>query len=395
MKLCTLIGSLAAVFRADASALTSGPDSKVFVLEVDRDVESPFVCDAQLPAMFRVEREIVASLRASPYVTRNASEATWVLVAIQPIRYQYCAKAREKPRTGLWKYALRASAIAVNNHIIPWLMTLPYWARRRGMDHLFLFASGAGPMIYKQIDAFKYTGVILTTSYEGPTPEWPRVVVVPANSRPLLAEMAVIDGSARAFAAKTTAGFFRGLLGDEHNPEYSFGTRQLLHAEMIRTRATTSRAPPLQIAQGNVADAVFARELDSARFCLALPGHFAFTPRNVQFLHAGCVPANVSPYGTDNGYPRYPSAVHLPFERTIDWGGFSLTVDQQVVKTPGALLRTLLEVTPERWAELVAGMNAVRLKFIWEVHGGMAWTTLVKELHWWTPPSSQTPEEGK
>ena len=81
MKLCTLIGSLAAVFRADASALTSGPDSKVFVLEVDRDVESPFVCDAQLPAMFRVEREIVASLRASPYVTRNASEATWVLVA--------------------------------------------------------------------------------------------------------------------------------------------------------------------------------------------------------------------------------------------------------------------------------------------------------------------------
>ena len=67
MKLCTLIGSLAAVFRADASALTSGPDSKVFVLEVDRDVESPFVCDAQLPAMFRVEREIVASLRASPF----------------------------------------------------------------------------------------------------------------------------------------------------------------------------------------------------------------------------------------------------------------------------------------------------------------------------------------
>ena len=87
--------------------------------------------------------------------------------------------------------------------------------------------------------------------------------------------------------------------------------------------------------------------------------------------------------------------MHLPFQRTIDWDGFSLTVDQQVVKTPGALLRTLLEVTPERWAELVAGMNAVRLKFIWEVHGGMAWTTLVKELHWWTPPSSQTPEEGK
>jgi hypothetical protein len=72
--------------------------------------------------------------------------------------------------------------------------------------------------------------------------------------------------------------------------------------------------------------------------------------------------------------------VHLPFQRTIDWDGFSLTVDQQVVKTPGALRHTLLKVPPERWAELVARMNTERLKLIWEVYGGTAWGTLVEEL---------------
>ena len=351
--------------------------NKVFVLEVDGEVEAPFVCEAKLPPMFNVEREIVASLRASPYVTRNASEATWVLVAIQPILYQYCAKNS----TSKWEDAFRASARAVNDHIIPWLRTLPHWARRGGMDHLFLFSAGAGSGIYNQIDALKETGVILATSYDGPTPERPRTVVVPASIHPLLAAGAVVDGSARAFAAKTTAGFFRGLLSGGTNSRYSFGTRQLLHAESTRiTNSSSEEALPLQIAQGNVPNAVYARELGSARFCLALPGHYAFTPRNVQFLNAGCVPINVSPYGTDDGVPRYPRAVHLPFQRTIDWDGFSLTVDQQVVKTPSALRRTLLKVPPERWAELVARMNTERLKLIWEVHGGTAWGTLVEEL---------------
>jgi hypothetical protein len=374
MSMLTLLG----LSLASPQSRRTGHD-KVFVLEVDREVEAPFVCEAKLPPMFNVERNIVTSVRASPYVTRNASKAAWVLVAIQPILYQYCAKI--KSNSSGWEDALRASALAVNDHIIPWLRTLPHWARRGGMDHLFLFSAGAGSAIYNQIDALKETGVILATSYDGPTPERPRTVVVPASIHPLLAAGAVVDGSARAFAAKTTTGFFRGLLSGGANSRYSFGTRQLLHAESTRiTNSSSEEAPQLQIVQGNVPNAVYARELASALFCLALPGHYAFTPRNVQFLNSGCVPINVSPYGTYDGVPRYPRAVHLPFQRTIDWDGLSLTVDQQVVKTPGALRRTLLKVPPERWAELVARMNTERLKLIWEVHGGTAWGTLVEEL---------------
>mmetsp|Transcript_30933 Transcript_30933/g.78967 ORF Transcript_30933/g.78967 Transcript_30933/m.78967 type:complete len:266 (-) Transcript_30933:373-1170(-) len=251
------------------------------------------------------------------------------------------------------------------------------------MDHLFMFSAGAGASIYRQIDAFKETGVILATSYDGPTPQLPRTVVVPASVYPLLPASAIADNSERAFAAKTTAGYFRGLLHGGSNKRYSFGTRQLLYKESNRTRDAQTETSPmlgLQIKEGNVADDVYASELGLSRFCLALPGHYAFTPRNVQFLNAGCVPINVSPYGHDDAEPRYPSTVHLPFERTIDWGGFSLTIDQQVVKTPGALRRALLEVKPERWAELVARMNMDRLKLIWEVHGGTAWTTLIEEL---------------
>lgn len=357
--------------------------SKVFVLEIDREVEAPFVCEAKLPSMFHVEREIITSVRASPYITHNASEAAWVLVAIQPILYQYCAKARDDPTSWRWAGAIRASARALNDHIIPWLRTLRYWARRGGMDHLFMFSAGAGAKIYRQVDALKYTGVILANSYDGPTPQLPRTVVVPSSVHPLLPASAIADSSERAFATKTTAGYFRGLLQGGVNKRYSFGTRQLLYEESNRTRDTQTTTPPmlgLRIVEGNVADDVYARELGLSRFCLALPGHYAFTPRNVQFLNAGCVPINVSPYGHDDVYPRYPITVHLPFERTIDWGGFSLTIDQQVIKTPGALRRAMLEVRPERWAGMVAKMNMDRLKLIWEVHGGTAWTTLIEEL---------------
>jgi hypothetical protein len=87
MSMLTLLG----LSLASPQSRRTGHD-KVFVLEVDREVEAPFVCEAKLPPMFDVERKIVTSVRASPYVTRNASKAAWVLVAIQPILYQYCAK---------------------------------------------------------------------------------------------------------------------------------------------------------------------------------------------------------------------------------------------------------------------------------------------------------------
>lgn len=175
---------------------------------------------------------------------------------------------------------------------------------------------------------------------------------------------------------------------DAPEAHYSFGTRQFLKREAARLlRAddddaaarpnATSSNPRLVIAEGRASDATYARELSSARFCLCLPGYYAFTPRTVEAPNAGCVPANVSPAGAD---PRHLKKIHLPFERTLDWSSFSLFLDQRVLMTPGGLQAALLNVEHRRWRGMVEALDAVRLRLIWEAHGGSAWATLLEEL---------------
>lgn len=362
---------------AAAPLALGGP--KVFVLKVDPAIEAPYVCDVRTPSMFHVEHKIVESLRASPYITQNASEARWVLIAIRPILYQYCFKGRNQ--TLSWEEAIAKSAKVVNDHIFPWLRTLPYWARRRGKDHLFTFGAGCAPKHYSRITAFEQAGIILTTSYDGPTATLPNVVVVPALVRPPRCATDIVDSSLSAFEAKLTSGYFRGLVDSPDNPHYSYGTRQFLSNLTTRPGRKTAMLP-LQILSGRVDDTQFLRELSAARFCLALPGHFAFSPRNVQFLAAGCVPVNVSPFGivASSLGPKYPVKGMLPYARTMDWDRFSLTIDQAVIMAPGNLRDALLAVPPRRWSELVDGLNAVVPHFIWEVYGGSSWTTLIEEL---------------
>ena len=263
----------------------------------------------------------------------------------------------------------------------------PYWARRGGSDHIFVFAQDFGRCSLAPSEADRAIGIQVSGDPLPGDGSWggaqgdgfgdppdesfdaaaaaaaeldertrtgaqrcfmaPHDIVVPPLVEPpahMLDTLLANNGTAAVGSAAT------GLLARFHGtverlvPSYSFGVRQRLWHHFGSDTA-------VQLLQGNAQSGnpdAYWSELASSPFCLAPPGHARWSLRMTEALVAGCVPVLF-----DVG------ELALPWQRQLDYDSFALRVRD----VRG--LRDQLAAARPRLPAMHSALQAARRGFLW------------------------------
>jgi glycosyltransferase involved in cell wall biosynthesis len=281
-----------------------------------------------LKNMFSLEYWVPRYLSFSKYVTRNPEEATLFYVPA----YTVCQMNNHLPHDFVMLSKFHEKLM---RHI----KSKPYWKRKQGRDHVFMFSQGYGARLWGPTFAMIQNSLILSVNgdtylpppREGNKP--PQQIIGPGSEGKggktrFTGKQAALNPfrpwhdivvpvkplvAFSQFAQKTMMVYFQGAVKTK-DLTYSYGTRQYIMDHFAQEPGWFLKQ------RTSVLDADLMNEfklhMEQSVFCLCPEGFHAFTPRVVEAIHAACIPVIIG-----EGY-------QLPFEHFIDYREFAVFVSR-------------------------------------------------------------------
>ena len=228
---------------------------------------------------------------------------------------------------------VRAHADAVDYIRATW----PYFDRKGGKDHLWVFGHDQGGWRIRQKLPVVAEGVFISPFGGGPAQRGGHRaghdIVCPSV---LYAHVptGLMNHAHRRKVSPPNLAFFQGKLNLHIPYEYSFGIRQGLY----KAHRTT---PRIVIKEGHEANKeVYFENMGGSKFCVAAAG-FGFSTRAYESAASGCVPLIMQ------------DGIEQAYEDLLPWSLFSLRLNNSLAQI--ANLSKILETIPEsqvRWIAL-------------------------------------------
>ena len=251
-------------------------------------------------------------------------------------------------------YVARQNHSKVNDayvRLIKWVRSsFTYFDRSGGADHIFIFPSGAGPMLFD--DYAKYVNQSIFLLAEGDrtktTTNAFKDIIVPGYSK-------LPNSPWREPSERTLLASFRGNM--VHNINLSGnGTKVKVPSQLRTALEQEMRAKEdVVFSSAKLPDKKkYAKEILDSKFLLCPRGITPWTRRVFDGLYGGAVPVLVSDH------------VELPFEAFIDWAAFSVKVSEEYAMRPGEFYAKLAELAKSKTYER-------KLRALYEARGLLSW----------------------
>jgi hypothetical protein len=276
-------------------------------------------------------------LLASRYRTTDPEEADFFYVPVSPMGQQNHYNAVRAAR---------------------WVATqYPYWARRRGADHLYTWPwdfgacwVGGHPLLNASIQLSHFGLDTLMQEYACDCP-----MCAPSYTRGK--DIVIPDTFEVNFKAQ--APMFRPAADAKLAPPPPERSTRLFFSGGITgpSRAALFAAnlsgTGVRIVEGHVD---LSQAMASSVFCIAAPGA-GFGTRTVLAIVFGCIPVS------------FVDAVHEPYEDIIDYSAFAVRIPQEQLPQ---LVDVIAAFTPEQIAAKQAALACVARHFVWSsIHGAL------------------------
>lgn len=233
--------------------------------------------------------------------------------------------------------------------------TWPYFDRKGGADHLWVFGHDQGAWRVRQKLPLIAKGIFLSPFGAGPAQRGGHLpgqdIVVP----PLLyanVPLGLLNHAGRRRLEPPDLAFFQGKLNLHIPYEYSFGIRQGLYKQHRTT-------PRVVIKEGHEADTEhYFEHMSSAKFCVAAAG-FGFSTRAYEAALAGCVPLVMM------------DGVEMAFEEILPWPLFSRRQNHSLASI-AQLPATLAAVPDAQVRAMRSVLYCAWPRMLWLRHDGAA-----------------------
>ena len=231
--------------------------------------------------------------------------------------------------------------------------TWPYFDRRGGADHIWVFGHDQGAWRIRMKLPLIAKGIFLSPFGAGPAQRGGHMqaqdIVVP----PLLyanVPLGLLNQAGRRRVAPPDLAFFQGKLNLHIPYEYSFGVRQGLYKAHRNT-------PRITIKEGHEANTEhYFEHMSTSKFCVAAAG-FGFSTRAYEAALSGCVPLIMQ------------DGVEQAFEELLPWGLFALRMNMSLSAIRD--LPTTLDAIPEaRVRAMRSVLYCVWPRLLWLRHDG-------------------------
>ena len=238
--------------------------------------------------------------------------------------------------------------------------TWPYFDRKGGADHLWVFGHDQGAWHVRARVPQIAAGIFLSPFGAGPAQRGGhaagRDIVVPPVLYAGVPLGLINHAGRRPPPGLRTLAFFQGKLNLHIPYEYSFGIRQGLYKAHRNT-------PGIVIKEGHEADRErYFEYMSGSKFCAAAAG-FGFSTRAYEASVAGCVPLVMQ------------DGIEQAFEEILPWGDFALRMNDSLSAIP-TLRQTLLAIPEERVKRMRSVLYCVWPRFLWLRHDDGASTPL-------------------
>ena len=236
--------------------------------------------------------------------------------------------------------------------------TWPYFDRKGGKDHLWVFGHDQGGWRIRQKLPVIAGGIFLSPFGGGPAQRGGHVagqdIVVPSVIMP---PAGLMNHANRRKKEPQNLAFFQGKLNLHIPYEYSFGIRQGLYKAHRNT-------PRIVIREGHEANKeAYFENFCSSKFCVAAAG-FGFSTRAYESAAAGCVPLIMQ------------DGIEQAYEDLLPWSLFSLRLNNSLAHI--ANLSAVLSAIPDEHVRaLRSRLYCVWPRFLWLRHDEGARTPLI------------------
>lgn len=245
--------------------------------------------------------------------------------------------------------------------LVQWISSEhPWFNKSGGLDHVFIFPSGQGPLIFPSHATYIHNSIfILAEGDRSQKHNCPfKDIIVPGYSS--------VDGHSRETAGKDGGVllYFRGSL---------IKSIALPNGTKVKEDNTLRKAlvhllekeDDILVSGDTVSGKMYFQELSRAMFILCPRGITPWTRRVFDGIHAGTVPVIVS------------DDVQLPFEADLDWSQISIKVLEADALKPNVLIRRLrYSVQSGEYERKLKNLLKIRHLFSWrEEH-------IVNALYW-------------
>lgn len=225
--------------------------------------------------------------------------------------------------------------------------SLPYWGKRDGLDHLFLFGASTWQLsswreILSQSVILAVESRPVECTLDGDLcwhcqdcfQPWKDIVIPPVTPLPMATNLLI---HAQPTGQRTLVMSWRGQHANSSDPAVRHAYR--VTNETVRLALMDLDFLPNVSLGGPVSH--YALIMGNTQFCLCPKGSSSYTSRVFEALFAGCVPVLLS------------DDVRLPFDHVVDWAEFSIRWPME--RADESLYRHLRELQAER-PEFVAGL---------------------------------------
>ena len=236
--------------------------------------------------------------------------------------------------------------------------TWPYFDRKGGADHLWVFGHDQGAWRIRQKLPLIGKGIFISPFGGGPSQRGGHVpgqdIVCPSVVQSTV--LGLLNHAGRRQKAPTNLAFFQGKLNLHIPYEYSFGIRQGLYKAHRNT-------PRIVIKEGHEANReAYFENMCGSKFCVAAAG-FGFSTRAYEASAAGCIPLIMQ------------DGIEQAYEELLPWALFSLRLNNSLAQISG-LAATLEKVSEETVRALRSRLYCVWPRFLWLRHDPGARTPL-------------------
>ena len=235
----------------------------------------------------------------------------------------------------------------------------PYFDRRGGTDHLWVFGHDQGGWRIRQKLPLIEKGIFISPFGGGPAQRGGHIagqdIVCPSvlySGVPT----GLINHARRKKVAPQNLAFFQGKLNLHIPYEYSFGVRQGLYKAHRNT-------PRIVVKEGHEANReTYFENMCGSKFCVAAAG-FGFSTRAYEAATAGCVPLIMQ------------DGIEQAYEELLPWFLFSLRLNNSLAQISN-LADTLEKVPEARVRAMRSKLYCVWPRFLWIRHDEGATTPL-------------------
>ncbi|KAF4677070.1 hypothetical protein FOL47_003521 [Perkinsus chesapeaki] len=318
-------------------------------------VQSPLLCGM---GQWGVEVLVHKWFLSNSNRTSNPEDADLFYVPV----YGTCIQTRN----GM---GLKDMTSEVYEPLFAWLHSSPWWRRRNGADHIFLFADGQGAYQFSFYDIIRSTSILLLV--EGRCPTWNEPVaeyldvkqcynpwkdiIIPGHTD--RGRTMYMRQHAKPLKERDLLVTFHGRHGGVHSAYERCEVRNTLVRELT------------QYADVSVGGFVsnYLELKGRARFCIAPAGTSPWTNHLYESFFAGCVPVILS------------DEFILPFTDFLDWSQFSIRWPEQSISELYSFLKSVPDQTV---STLMDNVRAVSCWFDWwsEVEGCSPYVALARHL---------------